>query len=123
LPNDALPWRSTAAAAAGAQQYPAPALYVVATPIGNLADISLRALHVLALADVVACEDSRVTGALLRHFGIDKPLLPLHEHNERAAPGRLCERCGHAGHLGSGRCARRGRSSSRPPRGAGAGRQ
>jgi 16S rRNA (cytidine1402-2'-O)-methyltransferase len=92
LPNDAPPWRSTAAAAAGAQQYPAPALYVVATPIGNLADVSLRALHVLALADVVACEDSRVTGLLLRHFGIDKPLLPLHEHNERAAAGALIER-------------------------------
>jgi 16S rRNA (cytidine1402-2'-O)-methyltransferase len=91
LPNDAPPWRSTAAAAAGAQQYPAPALYVVATPIGNLADLSLRALHVLALADVVACEDSRVTGALLRHFGLDKPLLPLHEHNERAAAGAVIE--------------------------------
>ena len=92
LPNDAPPWRSTAAAAAGAQQYPAPALYVVATPIGNLADLSLRALHVLALVDVVACEDSRVTGTLLRHFGLDKPLLPLHQHNERAAAGAVIER-------------------------------
>ena len=91
LPNDAPPWRSTAAAAAGAQQYPVPALYVVATPIGNLADISLRALHVLALADVVACEDSRVTGSLLRHFGIDKPLLRLHEHNERTAAAAVLE--------------------------------
>lgn len=82
---DALQWKQTAAAAAGAQQYPAPALYVVATPIGNLADLSLRALHVLGLVDLVACEDSRVTRQLLRHFALDKPLLALHQHNERAA--------------------------------------
>lgn len=74
-----------AAEAAGAQQYPAPALYVVATPIGNLADITLRALHVLAIADVVACEDTRVSGSLLQRFGLHKPLLALHTHNERAA--------------------------------------
>lgn len=71
--------------AAGAQQYPSPALYLVATPIGNLADLSLRALHVLERVDAVACEDSRVTGGLLRHLGIDKPLIALHEHNERQA--------------------------------------
>jgi len=74
-----------AAAAAGAQQYRAPALYIVATPIGNLADLTLRAIHVLALADAVACEDTRHSAALLRHLGIDKPLLALHEHNEREA--------------------------------------
>jgi len=78
-----------AALAAGAQQYPAGALYVVATPIGNLADLSLRALHVLALADTIACEDTRHTGALLRHLGLDKPLLALHEHNESTAAGRV----------------------------------
>ncbi|MEI6025882.1 MAG: 16S rRNA (cytidine(1402)-2'-O)-methyltransferase [Betaproteobacteria bacterium] len=78
-----------AALAAGAQQYPAGALYVVATPIGNLADLSLRALHVLALADTVACEDTRHTGALLRHLGLDKPLLALHEHNESTAAARV----------------------------------
>jgi 16S rRNA (cytidine1402-2'-O)-methyltransferase len=78
-----------AALAAGAQQYPAGALYVVATPIGNLADLSLRALHVLALADTIACEDTRHTGALLRHLGLDKPLLALHEHNESAAAARV----------------------------------
>jgi 16S rRNA (cytidine1402-2'-O)-methyltransferase len=74
-----------AAQAAGAQQYPASALYVVATPIGNLADITLRALHVLGLVDAVACEDTRHTAALLRHYGIERPLLAVHEHNEREA--------------------------------------
>jgi 16S rRNA (cytidine1402-2'-O)-methyltransferase len=78
-----------AASAAGAQQYPAGALYVVATPIGNLADLSLRAIHVLALADTVACEDTRNSGALLRHLGLDKPLLAVHEHNEQQAALRV----------------------------------
>ena len=55
------------------QHYPQGALYVVATPIGNLADISLRALHVLQLVDTVACEDTRHTQSLLRAYGIDKP--------------------------------------------------
>ena len=59
---------------------------MVATPIGNLADLSLRAIHVLGLADAIACEDTRHTAPLLRHLGIDgKPLLAVHEHNERAA--------------------------------------
>lgn len=74
-----------AAAAAGGQQYPAGALYVVATPIGNLADLSLRAIHVLAIVDAIACEDTRHSAALLRHLGLDKPLLAVHEHNEREA--------------------------------------
>src|SRR5437016_9741455 len=72
-------------AAAGAQQYPEGALYVVATPIGNLADLSLRAIHVLSLVDAVACEDTRHSAPLLRHLGLDKPLLAVHEHNEREA--------------------------------------
>lgn len=59
------------------------ALYVVATPIGNLEDISARALRVLREADGIAAEDTRHTGQLLRHFGIETPLLSLHEHNER----------------------------------------
>lgn len=74
-----------AASAAGAQQYPAGALYVVATPIGNLADLSLRAIHVLSLVDAVACEDTRHSAPLLRQLGLDKPLLAVHEHNERDA--------------------------------------
>jgi len=77
--------QQAAASAAGAQQYPQAALYVVATPIGNLADMSLRAIHLLGLVDAVACEDTRVTAGLLRHFGIDKPLLAVHEHNEAQA--------------------------------------
>ncbi len=66
-----------------------PALYVVATPIGNLGDITARALEVLRAVDVVAAEDTRVTGRLLAHFGIDKPLLALHRHNERHAAQRV----------------------------------
>ena len=58
-----------------------PALYIVATPIGNLGDITLRALATLAAADVVACEDTRVTAVLLRHFGIATRLFAYHDHN------------------------------------------
>jgi 16S rRNA (cytidine1402-2'-O)-methyltransferase len=81
-----------AAAAAGAQQYPAATLYVVATPIGNLADLTLRALHVLGLVDAVACEDTRHSAALLRHFGIDKQLVALHAHNEHDAAAAVLVR-------------------------------
>ncbi len=59
-------------------------LYVVATPIGNLGDISQRALDTLASVDRIAAEDTRHSGRLLSHFGIQKPLLALHEHNETA---------------------------------------
>lgn len=79
---------NAAHAAAAGQHYPKGALYVLATPIGNLADISLRALHVLQLADVLACEDTRHTQALLRAYGIDKAAsqwVPVHQHNEAEA--------------------------------------
>jgi 16S rRNA (cytidine1402-2'-O)-methyltransferase len=72
-------------AAAAGQNYPQSALYVVATPIGNLADITLRALHVLQLVDAIACEDTRHTQAMLRVYGIAKPLLAAHQHNEHEA--------------------------------------
>jgi len=81
-----------AAAAAGAQQYPAGTLYVVATPIGNLADLTLRAVHVLGLVDAVACEDTRIGGSLLSHLGLHKPLLALHQHNEQAATQQVLAR-------------------------------
>lgn len=81
-----------AAIAAAAQSYPTSALYVVATPIGNLADITLRAVHVLSLVDSIACEDTRQTSTLLRHLGIDKPLLALHQHNERAGADAVVQR-------------------------------
>jgi 16S rRNA (cytidine1402-2'-O)-methyltransferase len=81
--------------AAGGQNYQPGTLYVVATPIGNLADITLRALHVLQLADFVACEDTRHTQAMLRAYGIDKPpgqLLAVHQHNEAQAAQTVIER-------------------------------
>jgi len=74
------------------QHYPESMLYVVATPIGNLADISLRALHVLQLAHVIACEDTRHTQGLLRQYGIEKTLLAVHEHNEAEAAVGIIER-------------------------------
>ena len=67
-------------------------LYVVATPIGNLEDISLRALEVLAAADVVAAEDTRRTRQLLTRHGIDRPLVALHEHNEEKQAPQLVRR-------------------------------
>jgi 16S rRNA (cytidine1402-2'-O)-methyltransferase len=58
-----------------------PGLYVVSTPIGNLGDVTLRALATLAAADIVACEDTRVTSVLFRHYGIATRLMPYHDHN------------------------------------------
>jgi 16S rRNA (cytidine1402-2'-O)-methyltransferase len=64
-------------------------LYVVATPIGNLEDISYRAVRVLKEADLIACEDTRHTAKLLHHYGIDKPTVSYHEHNEAARAEEL----------------------------------
>jgi 16S rRNA (cytidine1402-2'-O)-methyltransferase len=74
------------------QHYPQGALYMVATPIGNLADLGFRALHVLSLADTVACEDTRHSAALLQGYGLHKPLLALHEHNEAEAAQTVVQR-------------------------------
>jgi 16S rRNA (cytidine1402-2'-O)-methyltransferase len=67
-------------------------LYIVATPIGNLNDITLRALEVLKTADVIATEDTRHSGNLLRHFEIRRPLVSYHEHNEAMRSEELAER-------------------------------
>ena len=67
-------------------------LYVVATPVGNLGDITLRALDVLKGVDVVAAEDTRHSGLLLKHFEIKKPFVSYHEHNEAARTVELVER-------------------------------
>ncbi|MFT3818672.1 MAG: 16S rRNA (cytidine(1402)-2'-O)-methyltransferase [Rubrivivax sp.] len=90
---DASLLRGAAAAAAGHQSHPGGTLYLVATPIGNRADITLRALHLLQRADCVACEDTRVTSQLLAHYGLaPKPLLAVHAHNENEAAQRVCGR-------------------------------
>jgi 16S rRNA (cytidine1402-2'-O)-methyltransferase len=67
-------------------------LHVVATPIGNLRDITLRALETLAAADLIACEDTRVARKLLDHYGITTPLTPYHEHNAAAARPKILAR-------------------------------
>jgi 16S rRNA (cytidine1402-2'-O)-methyltransferase len=74
------------------QTYPAPALYVLATPIGNAADITLRGLQLLAMADAVACEDTRNTAQLLSRYGIQRQLIAAHQHNEREAAERILAR-------------------------------
>ena len=72
-------------------------LYVVATPIGNLEDMTLRGLKVLKLVGLVAAEDTRRTGILLRHFGIEASILSVHEHNEKARVEAVVRR-----HVGGG---------------------
>lgn len=77
---------------AAGQSYPPGTLYIVATPIGNVADLSLRALHVLGLVDAIACEDTRNTGQLLSRLGMQRPLVAVHEHNEREAAAKIVSR-------------------------------
>lgn len=71
---------------------PAPGLYLVATPIGNLADVTLRALETLAGVDVIACEDTRITRRLTERYAISAELTPYHEHNAAAARPKLLQR-------------------------------
>lgn len=73
------------AASAAQQDWPASTLYVVATPIGNLADLSVRAVATLTVCDRVACEDTRHTRSLMQAIGLERPLVALHQHNEREA--------------------------------------
>ena len=74
------------------QNVPTSTLYVIATPIGNIGDISLRALQILGMADLVACEDTRTSKALLSVYGFSAELVSAHKHNEREAAGYLIER-------------------------------
>ena len=68
----------------------APGLYIVATPIGNLGDLSPRAAAILSAVDMIAVEDSRVTAKLLQHIGIKRPMLPYHDHNaDKVRPGLI----------------------------------
>ena len=73
---------------------PVPGLYLVATPIGNLGDITLRALETLAGVDIIACEDTRITRRLTERYGITALLKPYHEHNAALARPKILERLG-----------------------------
>lgn len=86
---------AAAHAASAGQDHPGGCLYVLATPIGNLADMGLRALHLLQTADVLACEDTRHSQSLLRNYGLDKPhsaWLAVHQHNEASAAEQVIVR-------------------------------
>jgi 16S rRNA (cytidine1402-2'-O)-methyltransferase len=88
MPKDATPARNFAVAAPPL----AAGLYLVATPIGNLGDITLRALQVLTAVDVICCEDTRVTRKLLDHYAIATPLTPYHEHNAASVRPKILTR-------------------------------
>lgn len=83
--SESVPENPAADADAAVPATGAPRLSVVATPIGNLADLSPRARETLLAADCIACEDTRTTGNMLRRFGIERPLIAYHEHNELAS--------------------------------------
>lgn len=91
-PSSPLPGTSLLTEDLERQSFPAGALYVVATPIGNVADISLRAIKVLSIADAVACEDTRNTGQLMTRLGLSKTLFSAHQHNEREIAGKIVAR-------------------------------
>ncbi|WP_033456613.1 SAM-dependent methyltransferase, partial [Bordetella pertussis] len=75
-----------------AQHWPAATLYVIATPIGNLGDLGLRAWQALVRADVIAAEDTRASRTLLDAWGVSTPLMAAHRHNEASAAQAICER-------------------------------
>ncbi len=77
---------------AALQSYPKATLYVLATPIGNICDISVRALHVLTMVDAVACEDTRNSATLLTRYGLNRPLIAAHQHNEREVAQKIITR-------------------------------
>src|SRR6185369_4920373 len=90
--GEARPRRYTVAGNATEAPRLPPGLYLVATPIGNLRDITLRALEILAAADLVACEDTRVTRKLFDHYGLSAPLMPYHDHNAETARPKILQR-------------------------------
>lgn len=77
---------------AQSQSLPAGSLFLIPTPIGNLADMTIRALYILQQVDGVACEDKRHSGSLLSNYGISKPLYAIHEHNEISASAHIIEK-------------------------------
>jgi len=91
-PNSSAAAASSVLSEAAQQTYPESALYVLATPIGNVCDVTLRALHVLTIADAIACEDTRNTSHLLTRYGISQTLIAAHEHNEREAADKIIAR-------------------------------
>jgi 16S rRNA (cytidine1402-2'-O)-methyltransferase len=90
--NDPPPRRYTVAGQVVAAPRLTAGLYLVATPIGNLRDMTLRALEILAAADLVACEDTRVTRKLFDHYGLSTPLTPYHDHNAEAVRPKILDK-------------------------------